>query len=575
MRSTSAQYQLDRLLATLRWLLLFGAGVVVFFQGRTSPAGMSTFLLVLIVLAAIGNLLVVWSLAVAASPRAVPLLALVGDTVLSILLLTNGKEISSPLLFYALFPIITSALRFGWLFNIITSAAIIGAFLANKVMDRTPPLSSAEELQAVAAVLLLALASIISVVIGQRVKDVVLYAARSEEAGELRRLRTRREQARAVFEMASTLSATLSYQRILEAMLDVGAMGLREFGTLAQRLVSMVLLFSEEGLQVRASRRLTARDEAARIATPGGVIAQALKAAEPQVCNDPKSDPDLANFVAMHRCVTAVAVPLRAGFESYGVVVFGCPEPNVFSVDHLELLTAVASQAIIALQNAQLYSRLQEEKNRIVEIEEDARKKLARDLHDGPTQSVAAIAMRLNFTRTLLKRNPAQVNEELEKIEELARKTTKEIRHMLFTLRPLVLETQGLAPALEQYVHKLRETDNAIDVILEASRITDRVSKDAQGVIFYLLEEAVGNARKHAQAQHIWVRLHENAKELIAEVRDDGVGFEVQAVQSTYDKRGSLGLVNMYERAQLVAGTLSVASAPGQGTRVTLSMPFK
>jgi signal transduction histidine kinase len=270
-----------------------------------------------------------------------------------------------------------------------------------------------------------------------------------------------------------------------------------------------------------------------------------------------------------------VVVPLRAGFESYGVAVFGSPEPNVFTPDHLELLTAVASQAIIALQNAQLYKKLQDEKNRIVDIEEDARKKLARDLHDGPTQNVAAIAMRLNYTRTLLKRSPAHAEEEIEKIEDLARRTTKEIRYMLFTLRPLVLETRGLVPALEQYVQKFRETDDAVEIILEAGRITDRVSKDAQGVIFYIVEEAVGNARKHAQANHIWINLHEDSSQLTAEVRDDGIGFEVQAVQKSYDQRGSLGMVNMTERAALVKGALSVASAPGAGTRVTLVMPLK
>jgi signal transduction histidine kinase len=352
-------------------------------------------------------------------------------------------------------------------------------------------------------------------------------------------------------------------------------MGLREFASLAQRLVSMVLLFSQDGLVVHASRRLTARDEAVKVPGSRGVIAQALQSAEPQACNDPKSDPELASFVSMHRCVTAVVVPLRAGFESYGVAIFGSPEPNVFTNEHMELLTAVSSQAIIALQNAQLYQRLQEEKNRIVDIEEDARKKLARDLHDGPTQSVAAIAMRLNFTRALLKRNPGRVDDELEKIEELARKTTKEIRHMLFALRPLVLETQGLVPALEQYVQKLRESDNSTEVVLDAGKISNRISKDAQGVIFYIIEEAIGNARKHAQAQHIWIRLQETPHEFQAEVRDDGLGFEVQAMQATYDKRGSLGMVNMNERAQLLGGALSIASAPGQGTRITLAMPIK
>ncbi|HLF26760.1 MAG TPA: GAF domain-containing sensor histidine kinase [Anaerolineae bacterium] len=572
MRTTKPLYQIDGLLTTLRWLLLIGVGVVIVLQAEATGSRPSLSLLALVVLAGIGNLFIVISLAVDVSPRPVPLLALVGDTLLAVAFIVLGGGINNPLLFYAVFPILTSALRFDWRYNVITAGAIMGAYIATKVIGHS--LNPADQSRALGALLLLGLVAIVSGTIGGRVKNLVLHAMRNEAEGELRQLRTRREQARAIFEMASTLSATLSYERILDAVLDVGAMGLREFGSVAQRLVSIVLLFTKDGLVVSASRRLTVRDEATRFNDVRGVIAKALKSAEPETCDDPKSDPELASFVALHRCVTAVVVPLRAGFESYGVAVFGSPEPNVFTPDHLELLTAVASQAIIALQNAQLYQRLQEEKNRIVDIEEDARKKLARDLHDGPTQSVAAIAMRLNFTRTLLKRNPSRVEDELEKLEELARKTTKEIRHMLFTLRPLVLETQGLVAALEQYVQKLHDSDDSIEVILDAIRLSDRVGKDAQGVIFYIIEEAVGNARKHAQARHIWIRLLEDSRQLTAEVRDDGVGFEVQAVQASYDKRGSLGMVNMHERAQLINGTLSVASAPGQGTRVVLSMPI-
>ena len=573
MRTLKPLYRIDGLLTTLRWLLLGAALIVMWLHSRATQAELPTMLLVLIVLMAIGNLLVVISLAVDVSSRPVPLLTLVGDTILAIALLGYGRGGSSPLLFYALFPILTSALRFDWRFNGVTSGLIMGVFIATRLIGTD--LSRREVIEAIGALVLLGMTSFVAGMVGGRVKNLVLHALRTEAEGELRQLRTRNEQARAIFEMASTLSATLSYERILDAVLDVGAMGLREFGSVAQRLVSMVLLFTKEGLVVHASRRLTARDEAARLSGTAGVIAQALQTAEPQICSEPRSDPELATFVSLHRCVTAAVVPLRAGFESYGVAIFGSPEPHVFTADNIELLTAVASQAIIALQNAQLYQRLQEEKNRIVDIEEDARKKLARDLHDGPTQSVAAIAMRLNFTRSLLKRTTDRVDDELEKIEELARKTTKEIRHMLFTLRPLVLETQGLVPALEQYVQKLRESDDSIEVILEASRLSDRLGKDAQGVIFYIIEEAVGNARKHAQARHIWIRLQENTTELFVEVRDDGVGFEVQSVQATYDKRGSLGLINMNERAQLVNGTLSIASAPGQGTRISLNVPLR
>lgn len=564
-------YKVDRLLTTLRWVLLAAALVLILLESRTSNLPVS--LLALIVIAAIGNLLVVISLTVDVSPRPVPLLTLAGDTLLAVLFLGYGNGSSSPLLFYSLFPILISALRFSWRHNGVVSGLIIGTFFATKILGAQ---NRTDVYNAIGPLILLGLTALISGMVSSRVKDLLLQSVRAEAEGELRQLRTRSEQARAIFEMASTLNASLNYERILDAVLDVGAMGLREFGSVAQRLVSVVLLFGKERqLEVRASRRLTARDEAARLAGTSGVIVQALQSAEPQICNDPKHDPELAAFVSMHRCVTAIIVPLRAGFETYGVAVFGSPEPNVFTPDHIELLSAVASQAIIGLQNAQLYQRLQEEKNRIVDIEEDARKKLARDLHDGPTQSVAAIAMRLNFTRTLLKRSPTRVDDELEKIEELARKTTKEIRHMLFTLRPLVLETQGLIPALEQYVQKLKESDDSIEIILDVGRWSDRLNKDAQGVIFYIIEEAVSNARKHSQAHHLWIRLHENGGELQAEVRDDGVGFEVMSVQATYDKRGSLGMINMEERTQLVGGTLSVASAPGQGTRISLNVPLK
>lgn len=573
MRTIKPLYQIDGRLANLRWFLLITAGIVIALQAQVTGSDLPALQIAAVIVACIFNLLIVLSLAVDMSPRPVPLIGLAVDTMLAIILISSDPRMTSPLIFYAIFPIITSALRFGWLFNVVTAGAIMGAYVAFKMIGRG--LAGEQVLQTLGTLLILGVAATVSGTIGGRVKDLVLQAMRTESEGELRQLRTRREQARAIFEMASTLSATLSYERILEAVLDVGAMGLREFGSVAQRLVSIIMLFTEDGLVVSASRRLTARDEAARLTAPSGIIAQALQSAEPIICQDPKGDPDLATFVALHRCVTVVVVPLRAGFESYGVAVFGSPEPNVFTPDHLELLTVVASQAIIALQNAQLYQKLQEEKNRIVDIEEDARKKLARDLHDGPTQNVAAIAMRLNYTRTLLKRSPARAEEEIEKIEDLARRTTKEIRYMLFTLRPLVLETQGLVPALEQYVQKFKETDDSVEIILEAGRITDRVSRDAQGAIFYIVEEAVGNARKHAQAQHIWINLHEDSSQLTAEVRDDGIGFEVQAVQKSYDQRGSLGMVNMTERAALVKGTLSVASAPGEGTHVTLVMPLK
>ena len=146
---------------------------------------------------------------------------------------------------------------------------------------------------------------------------------------------------------------------------------------------------------------------------------------------------------------------------------------------------------------------------------------------------------------------------------------------MLFILRPLILETQGLSPALKQSIKKIAETDSRITVRMEVSPdIEERVNRNIQGVTFYIIDEAINNARKHARANNIWIRLAVQRDTFYAEVNDDGHGFDVDAMQHRYDERSSLGMINMRERAELINGKLSVRSAPGSGTRVTLAVPL-
>jgi len=216
---------------------------------------------------------------------------------------------------------------------------------------------------------------------------------------------------------------------------------------------------------------------------------------------------------------------------------------------------------------------LREERDKIVGKEEEARHKLARELHDGPTQDVAAIAMRLNFARLLLDRDPKRARAELERLEDLAHRTVKEIRSMLFTLRPIILETEGLVPALNQYAENLRQNDG-LPVEIDPERYKDCLDIDAQGVVFAILEEAVNNARKHAQASRVLVRLAVESDLFIAEVIDNGRGFDVEAVTKSYGSRGSLGMVNLRERAELIGGTLNIESVRGKGTRITLVVPI-
>lgn len=399
----------------------------------------------------------------------------------------------------------------------------------------------------------------------------------AERLDEAQRLRAARERARAIYEMANALSASLDHRRVLEAAQGIGTLALRDELGPDVRLISAVLLFQGEDnlLRVIAAQGLTRAD--AMVAVPGrqGVLGLALNSVTPVFGGDGNRDPELSYFVAFQEARSVLAIPLRAGIDVYGVMVFGADRPNAFSDEHLELMTAIGTQSTLALQNAVLYQNLLLEKERIVEVEEDARKKLARDLHDGPTQTVAAIAMRINYIRRLVERQPQQALEELWKIEELARRTTKEIRHMLFTLRPLALESRGLLAALEQLAEKMRDTYDTTVLVEGTPEVERLLDTNAQGVLFYIAEEAVNNARKHAQSSHIWVRLLAENGAVAVEIEDDGVGFDVQAVGTGYEQRGSLGMVNMRERAELIQGTLHIDSAPGKGTRIRVLVPLK
>lgn len=398
---------------------------------------------------------------------------------------------------------------------------------------------------------------------------------RTQEAAE-------RERSLALFDLISTMSATLNYQKVLESALDMSSTALTKPDDPSDRLVSAFFLFSADEkdpsktiLSVGSARRFTAADLRITVSGEEGLISETIELGQPNLGSNIDKDPELSSFIALRSCNSAFCIPLRTGFDTYGVLLFAHPDPDYFTQPRRDLLEVISHQARIALQNASLYRELEQEKERMMEIQEEARKKLARDLHDGPTQSVAAIAMRVNFARRLIDRDMNAATEELFKIEDLARRTTKEIRHMLFTLRPLILESKGLVAALEAMAEKMRDTYSQ-NVIIDADPVVvEKIEIGRQSVLFYIADEAVNNARKHAEAAHIWVRLKFMKPDMaLLAIEDDGVGFNVGAVDATYENRGSLGMITMRERAELINGVLNIDSAEGNGTRIHVAVPL-
>lgn len=271
-----------------------------------------------------------------------------------------------------------------------------------------------------------------------------------------------------------------------------------------------------------------------------------------------------------------LTVPLMNATEKIGVLqVINKRSGEQFDELDRDILMALAAQATTSIINARLYQELEAEKNRIITIEDQERKKLARDLHDGPAQTLAAMIMDIDFINKLYQHDPQRVPTELEKLRETAQRTLAQIRNTMFELRPLVLETQGLKAALETYTERLINVDG-LNVHLDIRNLGDeRLPSKVEELCFAIIREAVVNIKKHAQAQDVWIIVEKRSKDLIVAVRDNGRGFDVQATRKSYGNRGSLGLLNMSERAELLGAKYDINSAPGRGTLVSLIVPLQ
>jgi len=381
-----------------------------------------------------------------------------------------------------------------------------------------------------------------------------------------------RERAHALSEMAMELNSTLHYNRILDAALSIGRISMKSDSR--ERVASAVLLYTYDNqLEIASSQGLSHVDEKRILPGRAGIMAEALKEARPVFGESGRKDPELRTMVSFQNVRSLLCIPLRAGFDNYGVLLYGSDARNAFSTDQIGSLRIIGTQVTIALQNAVLYQNLMEEKERIIELQEDARKDLVRDLHDIPTQTISAVAMRLGIIPRMMERDPSKVVEEVEVIRNMTLRATEEIRHVMFKLRPLILESKGLSAALEQLANKMEQTYKQPMKTHCEKQVEHLLDVSQQGAIFYLIEEAANNARKYAQASMVRASVTVQENSIVVRIIDNGAGFDVDEVAGGYDERGSFGMVNMRERAELLDGVLEVKSIPGKGTQITAFIP--
>jgi signal transduction histidine kinase len=319
-----------------------------------------------------------------------------------------------------------------------------------------------------------------------------------------------------------------------------------------------------------------------RIGMDEGVVGWVATHGEPVVIDDVSKDQRFSREVDTRTGFltrSVLCVPLQIKGKTIGVLeVLNKFSGNGFDQEDLQLAMTMAAQAAIAIENARLYQSLREERDRIIAAQEEVRRELARNLHDGTVQLLAAIAMGLDHVERLMNLKPDDVYAELEALRRLTRQAMRDARLLLFEIRPVILESRGLVSALQAYVDQLQGSENFL-VHFETEDFERDLDPKVAGTIFSIVQEAVNNVKKHARARHVWVRLQvSDEEELVVSIEDDGLGFSLAQVEQDYEERGSFGLLNMRERAELIEGKLEIETSeaiPNQGTTVTLRVPLR
>ena len=311
---------------------------------------------------------------------------------------------------------------------------------------------------------------------------------------------------------------------------------------------------------------LDGRSLAAEVARTG----KPLRIADPY--GDPRFDPSVDARTGF-RTKSLLVLPIDSrSRERLGVLQVVNHNDVGFDEPHEALGMALAASAGVALEYVRITAELARERLRQVRIAEETRHRLARDLHDGVAQTLANTALGLEIAQRRARDDLPGALQELSTLRERVLETQRGLRDILFALRPVVLEEEGLTGAVRALAQRIDGTAGT-KVVPRNVDATRRLSPEAEAGAFHVIREAVTNAIKTGRATNVCIDVRDEPNALGAVIEDDGVGFDVAATLSSYASRGSLGLLQMREQARLIGGQLTIDSSPGHGTRVRLRIP--
>lgn len=406
-----------------------------------------------------------------------------------------------------------------------------------------------------------------------------LATTRSVQEALIDRLRQRNEELSALYDLAGMASQSFNTEYVLNN-------GLARMLELVEADAGMIALFDEnhEALALNAEHNVPPSlvTDKYLYCTDGGLVCQVLESGRPLLVENVQTGTVAMPEAFVEKIVEAgyhslFIVPVLVRGEMLGVL-------NTFGGrlslgdDRLSLLVAVCNQLGIAIENARLWEEVRRKElirtrllAKTVSAQEQERLRISRELHDETGQALTTLLVQLTVTEELS--DVEAIYEHIRKLRKTVSQTIEEVRRLALDLRPSTLDDLGLVPALEWYVEEY-ERNTGIAVRFNVDNMTDvRMPREAEVELYRVVQEALTNVARHAQASTVTLEVERRKNAVTIEIADDGHGFDAEEALSA-DTR-SLGLLGMQERVELIGGQFALASAPGQGTHLLLTVPLR
>ena len=361
-----------------------------------------------------------------------------------------------------------------------------------------------------------------------------------------------------LYRLSQSFSSTLDLKRLLDVVT-------REVARAMDcEKCAVTLLDGKEEISFAAAYGFAAENTSSlKFKLGEGYVGKVAQTGQPVIVSDAQNDPAVTSEIVRREHISSfIHVPIKVKDKTIGTINVNNKQNGNFSSRDVELLTVLANQTAVALENAQLYSKAQD----LAILEE--RSRLARELHDSVSQLLFSLILNSEVATRQLEQDPSKAKTQLLRVHQIAKQARQDLHSLIFELRPFTDETRGWEDGLKNYVEGIEAFNRGgIKVKFKVEDIQELPSL-VQETLYRVAQEALNNVAKHSQARLATVKVRKVPGEVELEVRDNGVGFKPAPSKG-------LGLTSMKERVEKAGGSLRICSQPGMGTVITARLPVK